>query len=171
MLKRSDMTRLPRGAPLRSPDDPAFDPKKDAMDFIRLALGPGVEEMRSLKTTPELEALFIEQGFSPFLAQAISMAVVQHLLKAFPRKRGRPWPTNHRELIELQATHLAQIKSQLRAKGQKGSVHKKAMQILETEHEKATQRIQAEFEELPPLLFDYDAIENYVRRSKKRRTK
>jgi hypothetical protein len=56
-------------------------------------LWPGVEEMRLQKTTPELEALFIDQGFSPFLAQAISIAVVEHLLKAFPRKRGRPWPT------------------------------------------------------------------------------
>jgi hypothetical protein len=128
------------------------------LDFIRLALGPGVEEMRHLKTTPELEALFIDQGFSPFLAQAISMAVVQHLLKAFPRKRGRPWPTLQREYLETSAMHLALIKKQLRAKGEKGSVHKKAMQILQTAHEQVWD-----------VPFDYDAVENYVRRSKWKR--
>jgi hypothetical protein len=49
------------------------------------------------------------------------------------------------EIIELQATHLALIKK--RAKGEKGSVHKKAMRILQTEHEQLVQRMQAEVPE------------------------
>jgi hypothetical protein len=152
------------------PDDPAFDPKNELMDFIRLAVGPDSEEKRYIPTSKELTSFFTDQKISPTVAEFISSAVVRHCVSLFPRrKKGRPsrppW-----EKMDSHAEELARIKQVLRARGEKGSVHKKAMQILQNNYEELRQGLPPdERPYLPP--FPYDALEHYVRRSKKRSTK
>jgi hypothetical protein len=154
--------------PPRNPDDPAFDPQNELMDLIWLAFrGQDGQEARIRKASPELETLFIDLGFSPLVAGLISGAVVQYFVELLPKKRGRPWP--RQRLIEAHAKRLEGIKQGLRASGEKGSVHKKAMQLLQAEYEQLCKAL--DLRGLPFRPFDYEALENYVRRAKRRSTK
>jgi len=155
----------------RKPDDPSLDPKNEFVDLLTLTFrDKDIEEFRSLPTSRELEAWFVEQGFSIDVAHFISSAVVRQCLEALPkRKRGRP-PRPVWERMEKHAQELERIKRVLRANGEKGSVHKKAMQILQNNYEQVRQGLDPEqWAYLPP--FPYDAIEHYVRRAKRRSTK
>jgi hypothetical protein len=107
-------------------------------DLVWLAFrGRDGEEARYLPTSPELEAFFIDLGFSPSVAEFISRSVIHECVGLLPeRKRGRPpAPPWRRKVIEAQARSLAKIKEGPRASGLKGSVHKKAMLLLELQHQ------------------------------------
>jgi hypothetical protein len=155
----------------RGPDDPAFDPKNELLDLLWLAFSGGdEEEARFMRISPMLTAYFVDLGFSSEVASFISTAVVKDFVDLLPKRKGRQWSPTRQRLLEAMATRLGEIKQELRARGEKGSVHKKAMQLLQNEHERHVMTMAPDVGRYAPT-FDYDALENYVRRSKKRSNK
>ena len=155
----------------RGPRDPAFDPKNELLDLLWLAFSGGdEEEARFMRSSEMLAAFFEGLGFSFEVASFISTAVVKDFVDLLPKKKGRPWSPYHQRLLKAQEQRLKEIKQDLRARGEKGSVQKKAMQQLQKEHEQMLRSMAPDVRRYA-TPFDYDQIETYMRRSKKRSNK
>ena len=84
------------------------------------------------------------------------------------RKKGRGRPAKN-SILKLQAQGLRDIKTQLRAHGIRSRIHERAMRGLEEAHNLSCGTALAEWG-LNFAAFDRDRLENYIRRSRVRRT-
>jgi hypothetical protein len=106
-----------------------------------------------------LQIIFLQHGFGPVASKLLADRLVR-------RKRGRPRLTTPEQLYERR---LAQIRSDLRKRGERAHVQQKAMATLEDEHRQCCEyavKHGLEFSELDSIK-----LANYLRRSKQQRKK
>jgi hypothetical protein len=80
-------------------------------------------------------------------------------------RRGQPPIT---DATRIYLARLRQIKAELRADGQRGSIHKSALKVLRVEHKRCQEW--GERVGIPVPELDEDRLENLNRRSKSSRT-
>lgn len=106
-----------------------------------------------------LATILAEHDFTP--------ETIEYLLNCIvPKPRGRP----HGSMVMLlYSERLAETKRLLRASGERHGLHKRAMDMLEADAPNIRAALAQFGFEMPPL--NREKLENYLRRSKKPRTK